>query len=368
MIRRAVALVAVFAAGAGAVRVRQASRGLPEAMGAPAEVLRAAAERSPFARGGRFHNTEPAVLVDPARVLTAFAQRRRRGRPPRPVPLVTDPVPRTADPLAVTWFGHSSVLLEIDGRRVLTDPMWAERASPSPTVGPRRLHPPPLPLSALPAVDAVVISHDHYDHLDLPTIRELTAAMSAPFVVPVGIGAHLRFWGVPDDRIVELDWGQHVRIGELALHATPARHFSGRGLTRNTTQWASWVVEGPAHRVFFGGDTGYTSAFSEIGARFAPFDLTILPIGAYADLWPDVHMTPEEALRAHLDLVQGGAAPLLPVHWGTFDLAWHEWAEPVERLTRAADETGTRICVPRPGARITPDSAPELDRWWAAIT
>ncbi len=255
---------------------------------------------------------------------------------------------------------------------MLTDPVWSERVSPSPTIGPRRLHPPPVPLSELPEVDAILISHDHYDHLDLPTVRAVTEAMAAPFVVPVGIGEHLRFWGVPQERIIELDWGVERRIGELVVHCTPARHFSGRGLVRNTTQWASWAVAGPQHRVFFGGDTGYTSAFPEIGERLGPFDLTILPIGAYADLWPDVHMTPEEAVQAHLDLTtdSGGADPtrgpaLVPVHWATFNLGMHPWAEPVERLLRAADAQDVPVVVPRPGARVDMTRRTDRTPWWS---
>ncbi|MGI5130826.1 MBL fold metallo-hydrolase [Pseudonocardia sp. CA-107938] len=362
MIRTVASLLALVGLGRGVARLRRAARGLPTAMGAPAADLRVAAHASPHGRNGRFTNTEPVSPLRPLAVAGVLMHRGGSGRPPRPIPLVSDPGPAVAAPLAVTWYGHSSVLIEIDGYRVLTDPMWGERASPSPTIGPRRLHPPPVALSELPDVDAVLISHDHYDHLDLPTVRAVTTSMSAPFVVPPGIGAHLRFWGVPAERIVELDWGGQVGIGDLVVHATPARHFSGRGLVRNSTQWASWALTGPAHRVFFGGDTGYTSAFREIGAELGPFDLTVLPIGAYADAWPDVHMTPEQAVQAHLDLA--GRA-LLPVHWATFDLGMHTWAEPVERLTRAAAPAGIPLAVPRPGARVDLALLTAPEQWWA---
>ncbi len=167
-------------------------------------------------------------------------------------------------------------------------------------------------------------------------------------MVPLGIGAHLRKWRIPEDRIVELDWNEGHRIGELTLVCTPARHFSGRLFQRNTTLWASWAVIGPQHRAFFGGDTGYTKSFSEIGSEHGPFDLTLLPVGAYHPSWPDIHMNPEEAVRAHLDVTDSGL--LVPVHWATFRLAPHPWAEPVRRLLSAADPAGVQIAVPRPGA------------------
>ena len=178
----------------------------------------------------------------------------------------------------------------------------------------------PIGLDGPPPVDAIVISHDHYDHLDLPTVRQLIAGQTAPFVVPLGIGAHLRGWGVPEDRIVELDWDEQTTVGELTLTCTESRHFSGRGLRRNTTLWCSWAIAGPRHRVYFGGDTGYTAAFTGIGERYGPFDLTVLPIGAYGEQWPDIHLDPEEAVRAHRDLVAGCSCP---IHWATFDLALH---------------------------------------------
>ena len=172
-----------------------------------------------------------------------FLGGRGRSRPAAPIPLGA---PRTfrGDPgrLAVSWLGHSTALLEIDGYRVLTDPVWSDRCSPSDVVGPQRLHPPPVELEALPALDAVVISHDHYDHLDIDTVLALARTQRAPFFVPLGVGAHLRSWGIPEHRIVELDWNESAQVGELTLICMPARHFSGRFLARNTTLWASWGI------------------------------------------------------------------------------------------------------------------------------
>jgi L-ascorbate metabolism protein UlaG (beta-lactamase superfamily) len=255
-------------------------------------------------------------------------------------------------------------MIEIDGYRILADPVWSRRCSPSHTVGPQRMHEVPVPLEALPAVDAVLISHDHYDHLDIDTIVGLARAQRAPFVVPLGVGAHLRKWGIPEDRVVELDWYESHQIDELTLVCTPARHFSGRLFSRNTTLWASWVIAGPRHRAFFGGDTGYTKSFTEIGVDHGPFDLTLLPIGAYHPAWPDIHMNPEEAVRAHLDMAEADSGLLVPIHWATFRLAPHPWAQPVERLLAAAEPARVRVIVPKPGQRVDPDTAPSFDPWW----
>jgi len=365
-------LLAVVPAALAALvlaRLVRAARGVPTALGAGPSRLRAAAAGSPHAAAGRFANTQPGTIIaGPAKAGIAMLSRGRTGRPARPVPLVAAVPTAAAGPLAVTWFGHSSALVEVDGHRVLADPMWGERASPSGRVGPHRLHPPPLRLADLPPVDAVVVSHDHYDHLDLPTVRALTRLTRAPFVVPLGVGAHLRRWGVPADRVVELDWGGAVTLpgatGELTITCVEARHFSGRGLVRNTTQWSSWALSGPRHRVFFGGDTGFHDALGGIGERLGPFDLALLPIGAYSDLWPDIHMTPEEAVDAHLAL-RGGL--LVPIHWATFDLGFHSWSEPVERVRRAAAAAGVRLALPRPGQRIDATAPPAESDWWSSI-
>ena len=255
--------------------------------------------------------------------------------------------------------------MEIDGYRLLTDPVWSERCSPSKVLGPQRLHPPPVSLDVLPALDAVVISHDHYDHLDMDTVRMLARTQRAVFVTALGVGAHLREWGIPASRVVELDWGSSYTIDDLTLTCTPARHFSGRFLSRNNTLWSSWAFSGPRHRAFFGGDTGYTASFADIGAQHGPFDLTLLPIGAYNKSWPDVHMNPEEAVRAHLDLNAGApGGVLVPIHWGTFRLAPHPWAEPAERLVKAAAAGSVDIAVPKPGGRVVPAAAAGIEAWW----
>jgi L-ascorbate metabolism protein UlaG (beta-lactamase superfamily) len=285
------------------------------------------------------------------------------------VPLVTPDLPDEAGDLAATWLGHATVLLELSGHWILTDPVWSDRVSPSATVGPRRNHPVPMQLADLPRLSAILISHDHYDHLDTASIDALVRLQDAPFVVPLGISAHLRRWGVPEERIVELDWGQSHRLGDLTLTCTEARHFSGRAFTRNTTLWSSWVAAAGERRVFFGGDTGYTPAFGDIGAEQGPFDLTLLPIGDYDLRWRDVHMDPAEAVRCHRD-VRGGV--LLPIHWATFDLAFHPWAAPVDWLAEEAARQGIDVALPRPGERFTvypaADGRLPTEDWWTAAS
>jgi L-ascorbate metabolism protein UlaG (beta-lactamase superfamily) len=331
-------------------------------------------ERSPNydVEAGSFRNPQPAERMPRAvrsrrEMLRALLSRDGR-RPDGPVPLTRpDLSSPPASGLRLTWLGHATVLAEIDGRRVLFDPVWGSRCSPFSFIGPRRLHAAPVPLASLGRLDAVVVSHDHYDHLDLPTIR-LLAGSDVPFAVTLGVGAHLERWGVPPERFTELDWHETTEIAGLRLTAAPARHFCGRGLrNKQRTLWASWAVEGPGHRIFHSGDTGYFPGFAEIGAEYGPFDATMIQIGAYSEFWPDIHMTPEEGLRAHRDLTGAGGA-MLPIHWGTFNLAPHPWAEPGERLLAAAADAGVRTAVPMPGGSFEP-SAPSLPRtpWWRGL-
>ena len=321
---------------------------------------------SPQFRDGLFHNRLPAAVVEPGSggsMAWEFATKGRKGKPRRPVAVTRPELPEVAADLGATWLGHATVLLEIEGRWVLTDPVWSDRVSPSQSVGPRRHHPVPMALEELPVLDAVLISHDHYDHLDTATVDVLVRTQTMPFVVPLGIGQHLSRWGVPDERIIELDWDETHTVGGVDFTCTEARHFSGRSLGSNTTLWSSWVVTGERRRVYFGGDSGYTPAFADIGALHGPFDLTVLPIGAYDVRWRDVHMDPVEAVRAHGEL---RGETMLPIHWATFDLAFHEWADPVEWVVREAGDAGVRLAVPQPGGRFDPEGDLPTDPWWRA--
>ncbi|MGV9350274.1 MBL fold metallo-hydrolase [Streptomyces spiralis] len=378
--------------------IRSLSSGLralrPPAFGADPDGERMARiRRSPHFKDGVFQNPGGAARIRPSGSMLDFAKlyfdkeerphRSPRGTVPVHPTTFADLARPAATGLRLTWLGHSSVLAEIDGHRVLFDPVWGERCSPFPFAGPRRLHPVPLPLAALGPVDVVVVSHDHYDHLDMPTIKEL-AGTDTVFAVPLGVGAHLEHWGVSADRLRELDWHESTKVGGLTLTATPARHFCGRGL-RNTqhTLWASWVVAGEEHRVYHSGDTGYFDGFQQIGADHGPFDATMIQLGAYSEFWPknhtdytplpgawpDIHMSPAQGVQAHLDLQGGGqGGVLLPIHWGTFNLALHAWAEPGEWTKDAAEEAGQAVAFPRPGEPFEPAGELPVEPWWRAVS
>lgn len=263
----------------------------------------------------------------------------------------------------ITWMGHSSMLIEMEGKRVLTDPVWGPTAFPSPLMGPKRFHQVPIELEDLPRLDAVVISHDHYDHLDYPSVLRLID-MDVSFYVPLGVGSHLRYWGVPDARIHECDWWDEVSLDQLRLVFTPARHFSGRSLKRDQTLWGGWALIGSEKRVYFSGDSGMFPGFREIGERLGPFDITLMESGAYNAAWPDVHMGPEQAVLAH-QMVRGKL--LVPVHWGTFNLAVHAWTEPAERILEAAAKAGVDVYIPRQGEMVQSSQVPEQQRWWPDV-
>ncbi len=327
--------------------------------------------RSPSFRDGVFRNAVPTTVMAKGSFFSTLRSwlHKQGSRPPGPLPSV--PVSRSAfadppgDDVRVCWFGHSSVLVEIEGARVLFDPVWAARSSPSRLVGPARFQPAPLPLAELPALDAVAISHDHYDHLDRDAIQQLARRDPAlPFLVPLGVGAHLERWGIAPSRIHELDWWEErpLAAGKLRLIAAPARHFSGRGpFDRNRTLWVSWVLLGRARRVYFGGDGGPYGLFAELGRRFGPFDLTMLEIGAYHPNWGAIHLGPAAALVAHAEL---RGRHLLPIHWGAFDLGLHPWEEPIETLLARAAPAGATLLLPRLGEVVALGRAPAPRRWW----
>lgn len=267
--------------------------------------------------------------------------------------------------LRATWLGHSTVLIEIGGRRVLTDPVWGPRASPSRYIGPKRFQPVPVALDRLPPIDVVVISHDHYDHLDYPTIRQLVT-LDVPFVTSLGVGAHLEAWGIAPERISELDWWESYELAgsDVTVTAAPSQHFSGRGLhDRNATLWSAMAIRSPRHTVFFSGDTGLTTEYATIRERLGPFDLVMLEVGAFHPSWGDIHLGPHNALEA-LALLGGGA--FLPIHWGTFALAMHAWDQPPEVLFEEAPKRGARLVMPQLGEPVEPAHAEHVTPWWRA--
>jgi L-ascorbate metabolism protein UlaG (beta-lactamase superfamily) len=308
-------------------------------------------QASPQFTGDRFQNTPPQD-TDTAWLETLRLYRQGFVRTPTfAIPVVPMAAERLATPappgVRAFWFGHATALVEIDGVRILTDPVLSDRVSPVP-IGPTRFHAPPIPLAALAGIDAVVISHDHYDHLDMPTVRQL-AAQGTHFFVGLGVGAHLERWQVPAAQIHEMDWWDAAELRGVRLTCAPARHYSGRRAMDNSTLWSSWVLRGRERAVYFSGDTGYGPHFGEIRQRLGPIDLTLMKVGAYGETWLDIHMDPESAVRAHQDL---GAQVLLPIHWATFDLSYHAWEEPIVRTLRAAIGAGVQVVTPRVGEPV----------------
>lgn len=318
-------------------------------------------------KDGKFQNpsgASAAMKGSSLPLLGEFFFRRGRREPPGPLPLARPHEawgrPGTTG-LRVTWLGHSTVLLELDGRRVLTDPVFGDRASPVSFAGPKRFHPVPVTLDELPPLDAVLVSHDHFDHLCAPTVTALARAR-VPVVTALGVGAYLEALGVDPERITELDWHEHAEVGGIRFTATPSQHFSGRGLTsRNSTLWASWVLQSERRKVFFSGDTGLFPELADVGRSHGPFDLTMLEVGAYHPAWGTIHLGPENALTA-FEMLGGGT--LLPVHWGTFNLALHDWDEPAETLLTLAAERGARVVTPQIGEAFEPEHLDAPTPWW----
>lgn len=340
--------------------------------GNPSESTRARMRASPRFIDDHFENGEPTRLMLEGSTwqgMVRWLGGEEQRAPTCPLPVVADTAKRLALPsqsgLRVTWLGHSTTLIEIDGVAILTDPMWSERASPSSWIGPRRFHAPPLALADLPRLAGVIISHEHYDHLDMATVRQL-AARGVPFHVPLGIGGHLAAWGVPEAQILEHDWWQSMSLAEgVQIISTPARHFNGRGLPwRTGALWTSWAMIGPRHRVFYSGDTGLTESFREIAARAGPFDVALLEIGQYDRSWGEIHLGPVGALQAQAML---GAKVLLPVHWATFELGFHAWSEPAETLLHEAQSRGALIATPRLGEPVEPTEPLHTTPWWRAL-
>ncbi len=328
---------------------------------------------SPRFKDGRFRNTHPTKMMrepfDTSMALDFLAGRAARS-PKAPLPLFEHTQRVLASPpnrgLRVTWLGHSTVLVEIDGVRLLTDPVWGERVSPVSFAGPRRFHRAPLALSDLPPIDAVVLSHDHYDHLCAPTVRALARGaapgFSGRFITALGVGAHLERLGVAPGNITELDWSEGAKVGEIDIVAVPAQHFSGRGaFDRNRTLWAGFAIVGPRHRVFFSGDTGPTEEHADIGASFGPFDIALFEIGAWHPAWGDIHLGPA---AAYTSFQRVNARALLPIHWSTFDLGLHPWQEPAEELYRLVQ--GAPLWTPRLGQPVD-GSHENMSPWWREV-
>lgn len=273
--------------------------------------------------------------------------------------------PSNDKPARLTWFGHSAVLLELDGKNIFLDPMLGNSPSPVSFFGSKRFSELPIEIEKLPHLDAVIISHDHYDHLDYGSIRKLKDKVDA-FYVPLGVGAHLISWGVAEEKVHELNWWDEVKHDDFTFVCAPARHFSGRGLfDRDHTLWSSWVIQSPNLKLFFSGDSGYGPHFKEIGERIGPFDFAMLECGQYDTRWQDIHMLPEQTVQAAIDVQ---SKTMMPIHWGAFTLAMHSWTDPIERATDKAKELGVSIATPVIGeAVLLPQKHYPDSEWWEGV-
>jgi len=319
---------------------------------------------------GKFVNSEiqyESGLGDIVGISMAYLTAKRDApEPAMPVPLkmINKAELDQTNEAVIYRLGHSTLLMKIDGSYVLADPVFSERASPFSFVGPKRFHQPPISMEELPQISAVILSHDHYDHLDKAAILTLADKVDQ-FVTPLKVGKTLVKWGIDPKQITELDWWQDIKIGSLTLTATPAQHFSGRGLfDRDKTLWAGWAIKGEQANVFYTGDTGYFSGFKEIGERLGPFDLSMVETGAYNKLWKDIHMHPSESMQAHLDL---NAKAMMPVHNGTFDLSLHDWYEPLESILNLAQENKVKLITPIFGEAVMIKDPQPTQAWWQSL-
>lgn len=290
---------------------------------------------------------------------------------PNTIPVNAIPVQETdassiaqyAGPTRFIWFGHSTFLLQINGKNILIDPMFSDVPAPHPMLGTKRFSKKlPIQIEALPHIDAVILSHDHYDHLDYGSIISLKDKVNT-FYTPLGVGSHLQEWGIPSQRIVEMDWYDEVVLDDLVFKCTPAQHFSGRGLTdRAATLWSSWILKSPTENIFFSGDSGYGSHFKEIGDKYGPFDMALIECGQYDVMWQEIHMMPEQTAKAAMDLK---AKAMMPIHWGAFKLATHEWNEPVKRLSESIKHSEITLVIPIIGESVQLiNLKPNTSSWW----
>lgn len=318
-------------------------------------------------RNGKFANSEVVnknTLRDFLSISWAYlTSEREETTPKKPMPVQEISAEQLDEENedVVYRLGHSTVLVRLDGQWILTDPVFSDRASPVQWMGPKRFHQPPIALQDLPAIDVVLISHDHYDHLDKAAVKVLADKVGC-FLVPLELGKLLIKWGLPAEKIHEFSWWQSAKLGSIEFAFTPTQHFSGRGLNdRNSTLWGSWVMKGAQKSLFFSGDSGYFSGFKQIGERFGPFDLTLVETGAYSSLWSEVHMFPNQSLQAHIDL---RGKVMLPIHNSTFDLSLHRWYEPLEQVAALAHNLNVQVTTPMIGERMVLSQPKPLEKWW----
>ncbi len=324
-------------------------------------------QASPNFRDGEFQNLSPTKMLPEGKtywdIIVGMMNRSKESTPKLPLDVViTDLNKFNPTEPTIVWFGHSSYLLFIDGKKILVDPVLSEYASPFTFVGTKRYATTyQYSIKDIPEVDIVLFSHDHYDHLDYNIIAELNPK-AKQFIMPLGVGEHLERWGVDTSKISEMDWHESKQLFDgMTLTSTPARHFSGRGFKRNQTLWSSFVLQSKTKKIFIGGDSGYDTHFKKIGEQYGPFDLAILECGQYNELWHFIHMMPEETVQASIDL---NAKNLLPVHWAKFSLAFHSWDESIRRVSTEAQLKNVKLWTPKIGEPLTIQEENKTEEWW----
>ncbi len=320
---------------------------------------------------GRFKNLEPIkedfTWDDYKRMIPMMLKGNPRGIPKEPLPMIKWKEAQLSElekQDQLVWFGHSSFYLRMNGMNILIDPMFGDYPSPLPYLVAKRFNTTfPIDIEELPQIDLILLSHDHYDHLDYGTIKKLMGK-TRQFIVPLGVGSHLESWGVDPDLIQELYWGEETNLGDIKFSCTPAQHFSGRGVgDRQCTLWAGWVIDG-AFKIFFSGDSGYFSGFKDIGEQYGPFDYCLMECGQYNLLWKDIHMMPEETAQASLD-VKGRR--VIPIHWGAFRLAVHDWDDSIDRVAKALEGKDIQLVTPILGQPIVLGEETITRDWWRGL-
>jgi L-ascorbate metabolism protein UlaG (beta-lactamase superfamily) len=318
---------------------------------------------------GSFTNIETTPVILPksyGKMIKQLFSRKPDRVPHNPLPSVIPDFGNDSlrDRFSLIWLGHSTVLIRINGVTIITDPVFSKRASPVSFIGPKTFPTTyPIAIEDLPVIDIVLISHDHFDHLDYHTIKQIHPEIKT-FIVPLGIRDHLEKWGIRPEKISETDWWDQVESFGIQFTCTPARHFSGRRKQDNKTLWCSWVIQSPDKSVFYCGDSGYGNHFKEIGEKYGPFDITLMESGAYGKYWPYIHMLPAESVQAHIDLK---GKVMLPIHWSKFNLAFHTWKDPINRLTRKAEVMGVSVTTPQIGELIIPTNSIPVTNWWSDL-
>lgn len=319
---------------------------------------------------GSFQNLSPTPMkpegISYWKMMREFFKKHPDTAPPGKIPSVRTDLKslRTKEPLLV-WFGHSSYFLSIENRNFLVDPVFSGNAAPLSFMVKAFPGSNSYKAEDMPPIDHLILTHDHYDHLDFKTIRKLKNKVNH-VICSLGVGAHLKYWGLDENRITELDWGESLELDDqIKITAAPARHFSGRGIKRGQSFWSSFILKTGSHNLYLGGDSGYDSHFAEIGKKYGPFDLAILESGQYNTMWPLIHMMPEEMVQAAVELK---AKKILPVHWGKFRLSMHPWNEPVKRVIKKAEELNVTVLTPRIGEPVLLDQHFSSTCWWEKLT